>query len=153
MNKGKIMKQKLSVEGLASGIQNKGNSLTTAFFKSILLKKLRGLNYGRLTIVDGSQKLSFGDKNSEFQAIITVTSQEFYVFLGTAGTLGAAEAYTADYWYADNLVSLIQIVIKNKKTMENLDSGFAKLANPFNKIIHKTRQNSIKGSKKNIGSR
>ena len=150
MSKGKIMKQKLSVDELASGIQNKGNSLTTAFFKSILLKKLRGLNYGRLTIVDGPQKLSFGDKNSEFQAIITVTSQEFYVFLGTSGTLGAAEAYTADYWYADNLVSLIQIVIKNKKTMENLDSGFAKLANPFNKIIHKKRQNSIIGSKKNI---
>ena len=34
--------------------------------------------------------------------------------------------------------------------MGNLESGLARLANPFNKIIHKRRQNSIKGSKKNI---
>ena len=38
------MTKKLSVEGLASDIQYKGKSKTTiAFFKSILLKKLRGL--------------------------------------------------------------------------------------------------------------
>ena len=34
--------------------------------------------------------------------------------------------------------------------MQNLESGLARLANPFNKIIHKRRQNSIEGSKKNI---
>ncbi len=145
------MNKNLSVKGLASGIQHKGKSTTTtAFFKSILLKKLNGLKFGRLTIVDGSNTFSFGDNDSEFHATITVTSQEFYVFLGSGGTLGAAEAYTAGYWYSDNLVSLIQIIIKNKKTMENLESGLARLANPFNKIIHKRRQNSIKGSKKNI---
>ena len=145
------MTKKLSVEELASNIKHKGKSTTTtAFFKSILLKKLRGLSFGRLVIVDRSNTFIFGDQHSELQATITVTSQEFYVFLGSGGTLGAAEAYTAGYWHADNLVSLIQIIIKNKKTMGNLESGLARLANPFNKIIHKRRQNSIKGSKKNI---
>ena len=145
------MTKKLSVEGFASDIQHKGKSTTTtAFFKSILLKKLGGLRFGRLVIVDGPKTFVFGDQHSELHATITVTSQEFYVFLGSGGTLGAAEAYTAGYWFADNLVSLVQIIIKNKKTMENLESGLAKLANPFNKIIHKRRQNSIKGSKKNI---
>ncbi len=145
------MTKKLSVEELASDIKNKGKSTTTtAFFKSILLKKLRGLSFGRLVIVDRSNTFIFGDQHSELQATITVTSQEFYVFLGSGGTLGAAEAYTAGYWHADNLVSLIQIIIKNKKTMGNLESGLARLANPFNKIIHKRRQNSIKESKKNI---
>ena len=145
------MTKKLSVERLASSIQHKRKSTTTtAFFKNILLKKLGGLRFGRLTIVDGPKTFIFGNKHSEFHAIITVTSQEFYVFLGSGGTLGAAEAYTAGYWHADNLVSLIQIIIKNKKTMGNLESGLARLANPFNKIIHKKRQNSIKGSKKNI---
>ena len=145
------MTKKLSVEGFASDIQHKGKSTTTtAFFKSILLKKLGGLRFGRLVIVDGSKAFVFGDQHSELHATITVTSQEFYVFLGSGGTLGAAEAYTAGYWFADNLVSLVQIIIKNKKTMENLESGLARLANPFNKVIHKRRQNSIKGSKKNI---
>ena len=145
------MTKKFSVERLASSIQHKGKSTTTtAFFKNILLKKLRGLRFGHLTIVDGPKTFIFGNKQSEFHAIITVTSQEFYVFIGSGGTLGAAEAYTAGYWFADDLVSLIQIIIKNKKTMENLESGLARIANPINKIIHKKRQNSIKGSKKNI---
>ena len=145
------MTKKLSVEGLASDIEHKGkSSTTTAFFKNILLKKLRGLKCGRLVIVEGSNTFIFGDQHSKLHATITVTSQEFYVFLGSGGTLGAAEAYTAGYWFSDDLVSLVQIIIKNKKTMENLESGLARLANPFNKIIHNRRQNSIKGSKKNI---
>ena len=145
------MTNKFSVESLARDIRHKEKTTkTTAFFRSILLKKLKGIRFGRLIIVDGSSTFVYGDKDSEFQATITVTSQEFYVFLGSGGTLGAAEAYTAGYWHADNLVSLIQIIIKNKKTMGNLESGLARLANPFNKIIHKRRQNSIKGSKKNI---
>ena len=145
------MTNKFSVEKLAGDVQHKAKTTkTTAFFKSILLKKLKGIKFGRLTIVDGPSTFIYGDKDSEFQVTITVTSQEFYVFLGSGGTLGAAEAYTAGYWFADNLVSLVQIIIKNKKTMENLESGLARLANPFNKIIHKRRQNSIEGSKKNI---
>jgi len=145
------MTNKFSVESLARDIRHKEKTTkTTAFFRSILLKKLKGIRFGRLIIVDGSSTFVYGDKDSEFQATITVTSQEFYVFLGSGGTLGAAEAYTAGYWFADNLVSLVQIIIQNKKTMENLESGLARLANPFNKIIHKRRQNSIEGSKKNI---
>ena len=145
------MTNKFSVESLARDIRHKEKTTkTTAFFRSILLKKLKGIRFGRLIIVDGSSTFVYGDKDSEFQATITVTSQEFYVFLGSGGTLGAAEAYTAGYWFADNLVSLVQIIIKNKKIMQNLESGFARLANPFNKIIHKRRQNSIEGSKKNI---
>ncbi len=145
------MTNKFSVERLADDIQHKRkNTKTAAFFKSIMLKKLKEIKVGQLTIVDGSSTLVYGDKDSKLQATITVTSQEFYVFLGSGGALGAAEAYTAGYWLADNLVGLVQIMIKNKKIMENLESGFARLTSPFNKIIHKRRQNNIKGSKKNI---
>jgi len=145
------MTSKFSVESLVHEIRHKEKtSKTTTFFKSILLKKLNGIRFGRLTIVDGPSTFVYGDKGSEFQATITVTSQEFYVFLGSGGALGAAEAYAAGYWFADNLVSLTQIIIKNKKTMKSLESGLARLANPFNKIIHKRRQSSIEGSKKNI---
>ena len=78
MSKEKKMTKKLSVEGLAGEIQHKGKSTaTTAFFKSILLKKLRELRFGRITILDGPNTFSFGDNRSEFHATITVTSQEF----------------------------------------------------------------------------
>jgi len=122
----------------------------TSFFKRILFKKLKGLKTGELTIIDGSEMHVFGMPKSELKATLTVSSQEFYVFLGSGGTNGAAEAFTAGYWSADNLVQLIQLIIRNKKTMEGLESGLARLTNPITKIIHRFRQNTLKGSKSNI---
>ena len=144
-------KDRLSVDGLANNIQEMQRSTRmTSFFKRILFKKLKGLKTGELTIIDGSKIHIFGIPKSELKATLTVSSQEFYVFLGSGGTNGAAEAFTAGYWSADNLVELIQIIIRNKKTMEGLESGLARLTNPITKIIHRLRQNTLKGSKSNI---
>ena len=144
-------KDRLSVDGLANNIQEMQRSTRmTSFFKRILFKKLKGLKTGELTIIDGSEIHVFGIPKSELKATLTVSSQEFYVFLGSGGTNGAAEAFTAGYWSADNLVQLIQIIIRNKKTMEGLESGLARLTNPITKIIHRLRQNTLKGSKSNI---
>ena len=144
-------KDRLSVDGLANNIQEMQRSTRmTSFFKRILFKKLKGLKTGELTIIDGSEMHVFGMPKSELKATLTVSSQEFYVFLGSGGTNGAAEAFTAGYWSADNLVQLIQLIIRNKKTMEGLESGLARLTNPITKIIHRFRQNTLKGSKSNI---
>lgn len=144
-------KDRLSVDGLANNIQEMQRSTRmTSFFKRILFKKLKGLKTGELTIIDGSEIHVFGIPKSELKTTLTVSSQEFYVFLGSGGTNGAAEAFTAGYWSADNLVELIQIIIRNKKTMEGLESGLARLTNPITKIIHRLRQNTLKGSKSNI---
>jgi cyclopropane-fatty-acyl-phospholipid synthase len=144
-------KDRLSVDGLVNNIQEMQRSTRmTSFFKRILFKKLKGLKTGELTIIDGSETHVFGIPKSELKATLTVSSQEFYVFLGSGGTNGAAEAFTAGYWTSDNLVQLIQVIIRNKKTMEGLESGFARLTNPITKIIHRLRQNTLKGSKSNI---
>ena len=151
MTKEKQFKDKLSVDALANSIQEMQKSTrTTSFFKSILFRKLKSINSGELTIIDGSRKHVFGNPDSEFKAELEVFSQEFYVFLGSGGTNGAAEAFTAGYWGSNNLVKLIQLIIKNKETLLGLESGLARLANPITKLIHKKRQNTLAGSKNNI---
>lgn len=98
MTKEKQFKDKLSVDVLANNIQKMQKSTrTTAFFKSILFRKLKGINSGLLTIIDGNRKHVFGNPDSKFEVELEVYSQEFYVFLGSGGTNGAAEAYTAGY--------------------------------------------------------
>ena len=86
-----------------------------------MLKKLTSLSFGRLVIVDRSNTFIFGDQHSELHATLTVTSQEFYVFLGSGGVTGVAEAYMAGYWTADNLVLLLQIVLKNKNSYKDFN--------------------------------
>lgn len=144
-------KEKLSVDSLANNIQKiqKGTHMTS-FFKRALFRKLKNIESGELIITDGSKKHIFGQPSDEISAELTVHSQEFYVFLGSGGTNGAAEAFTAGYWSSENLVGLIQLIIKNKSTMLGLESGLARLANPITKIIHKQRQNTLQGSKNNI---
>ena len=151
MTKEKQTKDQISVDSLANSIQKMQKSTRmTSFFKSILFRKLKGINNGELTIIDGAKKHIFGIAGSAFKAELEVYSQEFYVFLGSGGTNGAAEAYTAGYWSSKNLLTLIQLIIKNKNTLLGLESGLARLTNPITKFIHKQRQNTLQGSKNNI---
>ena len=48
------------------------------------------------------------------------------------------------------MVHLLQIVLKNRTKLLSLDSGFTRLLKPINKLIHRTRQNTLIGSKENI---
>ncbi len=151
MTKERQTKDKLSVDTLANGINKIKKSIRlTSFFKSSLFRKLKSISSGQLTIIDGSNKHVFGSPDSELKAELEVYSQEFYVFLGSGGTNGAAESYTAGYWSSKNLVGLIQLIIKNKNTLLGLDAGFARLGSPITKLIHKKRQNTLKGSKNNV---
>lgn len=141
----------MKVNQLADQIsRSKNNTFLSALFKNGVLSKFRNLQFGMIEIHDGGQVLNFGNIDSSDKVTVKIYSPEFYVLLGSGGVTGVAEAYMAGYWTADNLVLLLQIVIKNKKILLSLDSGFAKLLNPINKIIHWSKQNTLKGSKQNI---
>jgi len=129
---------------------SKKTTFLASIFKKGVMNKFKRLKYGSIKIIEGDEILSFGDSESDDKVTVTIHSNEFYVFLGSGGVNGVAEAYMAGYWAADNLVLLLQIVIKNKKILLSLDSGFAKLINPINKFIHWRKQNTLKGSKQNI---
>ena len=128
----------------------KKSTILSSFFKNGVMEKFKHLRYGQIKIYDGEKTFLFGDSQSEYKVTVKIHSPEFYVFLGSGGVTGVAEAYMAGYWSADDLVLLLQIVLKNKNILFSLDSGLAKLLNPINKIIHWTKQNTLKGSKKNI---
>ena len=141
----------MKVNQLADQVSSSNNStFLSSIFKKGVMNKFKRLKYGSIKIIEGDEILSFGDSESDDKVTVTIHSNEFYVFLGSGGVNGVAEAYMAGYWTADNLVLLLQIVIKNKKILLSLDSGFAKLLNPINKFIHWRKQNTLKGSKQNI---
>ena len=99
---------------------------------------------------DGSDEFSFGDDGSDEKVVVNIHSQEFYVMVGSGGALGLAEAYMAGFWSSDNVVKLFQIILRNRDILLSLEKGFAKLIKPINKMIHRSRQNTLQGSKKNI---
>ena len=141
----------MKVNQLADQVaSSKNRTFLSSIFKKGVMNKFKYLQYGSIKILEGDEVLSFGDPKSNDKVTVTIYSNEFYVFLGSGGVTGVAEAYMAGYWTSDNLVLLLQIVLKNKKILLSLDSGFAKLINPINKLIHWSKQNTLKGSKQNI---
>jgi cyclopropane-fatty-acyl-phospholipid synthase len=145
------MDSNIRIDRAANRINSlKKPTLLSAVFKKIILKKFKNLQFGYIHLTDGAESYSYGDNSSEMKVEMEILSSEFYVFLGSGGLLGVTEAYTAGYWRADDIVTLIRLIIKNSKVMEKLDSGWAKLIRPLNTYIHRKRQNTLSGSKENI---
>ena len=145
------MSSTMQVDTLAEKIKTPTKAtFLTSIFKNGLKKKLSHLNVGCISVVDGADKFSFGDPGSELQVNVQVHSQEFYVMTGSGGAMGIAEAYILGYWTSDDVVMLMRIILKNRSILLSLNDGFAKILSPINKLIHRSRQNTLKGSKENI---
>tara|TARA_B100001758_G_scaffold180611_1_gene157330 strand:+ start:6404 stop:7663 length:1260 start_codon:yes stop_codon:yes gene_type:complete len=141
----------MQVDHLAEKIKTPTKAtFLTSIFKKGLKKKLNHVTHGHISVVDGSEKFSFGDSSSALIVKVQIHSQEFYVMTGSGGALGIAEAYILGYWSADDVVMLMRIILKNRSILLSLNNGIAKLLNPVNKLIHRSRQNTLKGSKENI---
>ena len=145
------MSSTMQVDTLAEKIKTPTKAtFLTSVFKNGLKKKLNHLNVGCINVKDGDDKFSFGDTGSELQVNVQVHSQEFYVMTGSGGAMGIAEAYILGYWTSDDVVMLMRIILKNRSILLSLNDGFAKILSPINKLIHRSRQNTLKGSKENI---
>ena len=145
------MSSDLKVNHLADGIKkSKGPALLVKFFKNGLKTKFKYLEIGHITISDEHESYSFGNVNSDLKATVNVNSEEFYILIGSGGAMGLAEAYMLGYWSSDDMLELMRIVVKNRDVLLSLNTGFSRFFNPINKIIHWTKQNTIRGSKKNI---
>ena len=140
----------MQVDHLADAVKTpKKSTFLTSIFKSGLQKKFKNLKMGHISINDGDETFSFGDSSSDEKVSVDIHSQEFYVMTGSGGALGIAEAYVAGYWSSDDVVKLFQIILRNRDILLSLEKGFAKLVKPINKMIHRGRQNTLKGSKEN----
>lgn len=145
------MSTTMQVDHLAEKIKTPTKAtFLTSIFKKGLKNKLNHVTHGHISVVDGNEKFSFGDSGSALTVKVQIHSQEFYVMTGSGGALGIAEAYILGYWSANDVVMLMRIILKNRSILLSLNNGLAKLLNPVNKLIHRSRQNTLKGSKENI---
>ena len=145
------MAKQFSIEKAASSTAiNSKPSILGKIFKKLILSQFKKINYGCIILKENNSKVIFGDEESKLKTEVKIYSDEFYILAGSGGDLGIAEAYAAGYWDADDMVKLIQIVIKNQEVRKSLEGGFTKLISPINRYIHRSRRNTVSGSKENI---
>jgi cyclopropane-fatty-acyl-phospholipid synthase len=122
--------------------------------KKLLFTFLRGLRRGKLTIIDGSDRRTFGEKSNQLplEATITVHHPRFYSSIVFSGSIGASEAFLAGQWSADDLTTVVRIIILNRELLEGMEKGLARLTVPFHLLFHLVRSNTKKGSRLNIAA-
>ena len=129
---------------------NNNPGILAKIFRNRLHAQFEKIKHGCIVLNENNKKIVFGNENDTLKTEATVLSSEFYMLAGSGGEVGVAEAYAAGYWDAEDMVKLIQIVIKNQEIQEALDGGIAKLLSPINRLIHSSRKNTMSGSKNNI---
>jgi cyclopropane-fatty-acyl-phospholipid synthase len=111
---------------------------------------LEQLQVGALEVVlpDGRVRV-FGDPASELRAEIRVHDWRFLTDLLHGASVGVGESYMAGHWTSNDLVSLIRIVIANRRALRRITPA-AVLNIAGDKLIHAMRANRLGQSKRNI---
>ncbi|PVZ66394.1 SAM-dependent methyltransferase [Pelagibaculum spongiae] len=136
-----------------SGVANISWSENTS--KKILLKLLKKIENGHLTIIDEQQKrLEFGGcgQRADLKATVIIQQPQAWKALLTGGSIGAGESFMRGDWQTPNLTPVIQLLLANLSVLDQLDSRFSRIAAPLFSIAHWLKDNSKKGSQKNISA-
>ncbi len=90
--------------------------------------------------------------DGELSAVIRVNDPRFYSSVALGGSLGAAEAYLAGYWDADDLTTLLRLMSRNLEAANGLNRGLALLGAPARMAIQFVHRNTRSGSRRNIAA-
>jgi cyclopropane-fatty-acyl-phospholipid synthase len=120
--------------------------------RSLLLQSLSLVSSGGLTLLDGEERMTFGETRPDLAATVRVQSPAFYRRIAFGGSIGAGEAYMDGLWDCDDLPALIRIMVRNQGAQERLEGGTARLAGLCSRLLHRLHDNSRRGSRRNIAA-
>ncbi len=131
--------------------QTRGSSLSERIF----VQTLSALRHGHLQVrfPDGYVR-SFGDPASPVRANIHVVREDFYRKVMLYADIGFGEAYVDGDWDTDHLTNLLKLMLLNVEDLplSGTKRRFSKvnLLKVVNRVAHRWRSNSLRGSRANI---
>lgn len=116
--------------------------------RRIALRMGRALTEGELTVFEGEERLVFGRrKEGDLAVTLRIHDSRFYRELVLGGTLGLGKACLMGYWSADDLA--VRLFLRNRRALERIEGGWARLTAPFARLYHLLRRNTPAGSRRN----
>lgn len=137
------------IENLVDIPQKQAPQAGSHWGRKFVLRQLEMLKQGAVIVQDGHASWEFGDQH-DLQARLQIHHQRFYQQAIWGGRLGIAESYLDGEWDCDDLTALFRIFIRNESSSRGLDRGLTWLTDIQHKFYHWWRQNTRRGSQKNI---
>jgi cyclopropane-fatty-acyl-phospholipid synthase len=108
--------------------------------RTLASKVLALTREGRLEVVDGSWRRSFGPAGGDLRATVTVhDSRRFWRAL-RRGSAELARAYADGAWDSDDMVAVVRIGAREMRRLDPLRAPFARLRNLASRIPRNTRE-------------
>lgn len=120
--------------------------------RAMISRSFTALTHGCVTLLESGQRLVFGDASTDLAATVRVHHPSFYRQVAFGGTIGAGEAYMDGAWECDDLPALVRIMVRNQEAQARLEGGLARLAVPVRRLLHRLRDNTRPGSRRNIAA-
>lgn len=113
---------------------------------------LAKISDGQIVLIDGDERSVFGTPSSDIglRATLRVLDPRFYSQVLLGGSLGAGETYLRGLWETDDLTSLLRIFVRNLHIADRLEGLFSLVGAPLARIQHFLRENTPRGSRRNI---
>ncbi|MBL8861910.1 MAG: class I SAM-dependent methyltransferase [Planctomycetes bacterium] len=119
-----------------------------------LLRKFESIVEGELHLSDGHEERVFGAGTARFpvRATVRVRQPSFWTRVAFGGSIGAAESYIDGEWTADDLTSVMRIFVRNRDALTGMERGLGGVLVPLQVAWHRLRDNTRRGSRRNIAA-
>lgn len=127
----------------------------SGFYEGVVFKLLAEMNQGKLSMnLPGLRTLEIGNGNG-VHAQITVKNPDFFRRCVLYGDVGFGESYVNGDWDSPDITAVIKWFLLNVDKAPTLSGSrtqplMLNVLKVVNKILHFSRANSLRGSKKNI---
>ncbi len=121
--------------------------------RAIVLRLLRKIHDGELTIVEGSKHLTFGDASPlrPLRVTVVVRSPRFYRAL-LHGSIGLCKSYMDGLWECSDLVALTRLAALNVRALDDLRRALAPVLIPAQRWVRWLKRNTIGRSRRQIAA-
>jgi cyclopropane-fatty-acyl-phospholipid synthase len=141
--------------GSRADFAGRGMPALDRLLRARLARRLASLRHGRLVLQDSLGTLEFGVPARARPALdvhVRVTDPRLYRMLAAEGSVGAGEGYAAGYWRCTDPVALVRLLVRNRRLLDGLESGPARVGGMLLRLWHALRANTRAGSRRNIAA-
>ena len=139
---------------LTNYLTNK-ESMADRWAKRVVIKWLKMISAGHLTLQDGDTLYEFGEPAATANIVghIVINHPIAYRDILFNGAVGAGEAYMRGAWQSVDLVCVIRVLCANMHIIENINKGWSSVSQYLASGIHRFwRKNSKANSRLNIAA-
>lgn len=120
--------------------------------RKLVFARLATLRRGLLRVREAEKVFEFGVARTGPDATLTVLDPAFYAEIAFGGSVGAGESYMLGHWHSDDVTALMRLMLRNRHTLDAMETGLARLTAPLRLAAHWLHRNTRAGSRRNISA-